>query len=82
MARQNVYRLTAFYSPVTQELSEQAFQAEVTYALNKNVGILVNGSYIDDLKGDPLYREIFTEVTIKKAKKYNIVTGIQYQIQY
>ncbi len=79
MARQNTYRLTAFYSPVTQELSEQAFQGEITYALKKNIGLLINGSYIDDLKGDPLYREIFTEVTIKKAKKYNIVTGIQYQ---
>lgn len=79
MARQNTYRLTAFYSAVTQELSEQAFQMDITYSLNKKVGLLVNGSYINDLDGNLLYREIYTEAQIKPNSSWNIVGGLQLQ---
>lgn len=79
MARQNTYRLTAFYSPVTQELSEQAFQVDVTYKINKNVGLLVNTSYINDLDGNLLYREVFTEANIKAKGKWVIIGGLQFQ---
>jgi hypothetical protein len=79
MARQNTYRLTAFYSPVTQELSEQAFQVDLTYKVNKNLGLLVNSSYINNLEGDLLYREVYTEATIKAKGKWTIITGVQFQ---
>lgn len=77
MARQNTYRLTARYAAVTQFLGEQAFQADIRYAPKRNLQFLVNGSYIDDLDGNLLYRELFTEVIFKKKRKYTFTGGLQ-----
>jgi len=77
--RENTYRLTARYSPTTQDLSELALQAEVRYALNKRSSILLNGSHITTLDGETLYDEIYVEYLLKKKRKYRWITGIQYQ---
>lgn len=80
MSRPSTYRLTAFYSAVTQELSEQAFQVEVNYKVNKKLNLIFNTSYIDDLSGKLLYRELYGEAQLKLHKKWIINAGIQRQI--
>ncbi len=80
MTRPNTYRLTAFYSAVTQELSEQAVQGEITYKVNNKLGLIFNTSHIDDLDGDLLYREFYAEAQMKFQKKWYINAGIQRQI--
>ncbi len=77
--RENTYRLTARYSPTTQDLSELALQAEVRYAISKKAALLVNGSHITDLDGMTLYDEIYTELLLKKKRKYRWITGLQLQ---
>ena len=80
MTRQNSYRLTARYQAATQELGEQAIQADVRYKINDQIGANVNFSNITDLNNQLLYRELFTEVTYKKSKKWSAIGGIQLQI--
>lgn len=80
MARPNTYRLTARYAAATQFLGEQAFQADVRYRFSKKLQFLVNGSYIDDLDGNLLYRELFTELTYKIKRKWRFVGGLQRQV--
>jgi hypothetical protein len=80
MARPNTYRLTARYAAATQFLGEQAFQADISYSPSRKLQFLVNGSYIDDLNGNLLFREIFTEVILKKKRKYILTAGLQRQI--
>lgn len=79
MARVNAYRLTARYLPATQEFGELAVQADVRYAVNKNISLNVNFSNITDLDGNQLYREIFTEFLWKKARKWQFTGGVQLQ---
>ncbi len=79
MNRLNTYRLTARYNPATQELGEQAVQVDLRYSPKKNLSFLVNFSNITDLNGKQLYREYFTEVTLKKPRKWTLVGGIQRQ---
>ena len=80
MARPNTYRLTARYAAVTQFLGEQALQADISYSPSRKLQFTVNGSYIDDLEGNLLYREVFTEIILKKKRKYILTTGLQHQI--
>lgn len=77
MNRNNTYRLTARYSPATQTLSEQAFQADVRYRFNKKLTALVNYSNIQTLDGLQLYNEIFTEVMYKYKRKWQLKGGLQ-----
>lgn len=79
MNRVNTYRLTARYSPATQLLSELAYQLDLKYSINKNLSFNVNFSNITDLDNNLLYREIYTEVLLKKRRKYRIIAGIQFQ---
>ena len=79
MNRFNTYRLTSRYSPATQLLSEQAYQLDIRYSPNRKLGFNVNGSYIDDLAGNLLYREIFTEISYKKKRLWQIIAGVQLQ---
>jgi len=81
MNRNNTYRLTARYSPATQLLSEQAFQADVKYRWNKKLTTLINISDIHTLDGIKLYRELFTEVAYKYKRKWQLKGGIQF-IEY
>jgi hypothetical protein len=79
MNRLNTYRLTARYNPATQELGEQAFQVDLRYAPRKNLSFLVNFSNITNLDNFQLYRELFTEVTLKKPRKWTLIGGVQIQ---
>lgn len=79
MNRVNTYRMTARYAPATQDISEQAFQADVRYRFNKKVSSLVNFSYITDLDGLELYREVFTEILYKYKRKWQLTGGLQLQ---
>ncbi|MBP7821827.1 MAG: hypothetical protein KA010_02810 [Saprospiraceae bacterium] len=80
MSRANSYRLTARYVPATQELGEQAFQADVRYKFNKKWAAAVNFSNITDLNSKQLYREIYSEVNFKPNKSTKITGGLQYQV--
>lgn len=77
MNRQNTYRLTARYSPATQEISEQAYQLDVRYQFNKKLSVLVNHSNINTLKGDKLFREALAEVTYKPKSNTQLISGLQ-----
>lgn len=77
MARQNTYRLTARFSPNTQELGEQAIQANLQYAVNKKLNIGLNLSDIRNLDGRELYREIAPEVLYKYKRKWQALVGLQ-----
>jgi Family of unknown function (DUF6029) len=78
MSRQNTYRLTARYAPATQELGEQAIQADIRYAFTKHWHVGANFSNITDLDNNLLYREVFTEIQYK-TKKYQVLAGLQTQ---
>jgi hypothetical protein len=77
MARQNTYRLTARFSPNTQELGEQALQLDVRYAFNRKFSVGVNVSDIQLLDGTELYREISPEFTYKYKRKWQLLGGLQ-----
>lgn len=79
MNRVNTYRLTARYAPATQDISEQAFQADVRYRFSKRFSTNANFSYITDLDGNLLYRELYTEFLIKQKRKWQLTTGLQFQ---
>ncbi len=79
MTRVNTYRLTARYNPATQEISEQAFQFDAKYRINKKLSAGANFSNITTLDKDLLYREIFTEVEYKANKKLKLKGGLQLQ---
>ncbi len=79
MTRFNTYRLTTRYQAATQELGENAFQADIKYAFSRKFQVGINGSYITDLDNELLYNELYTEVTYKYKRKWQIVGGIQYQ---
>lgn len=77
MAKQNTYRLTARFTPATQELGEQAVQLDVKYKLNKKLAFGVNFSDIQFLDGTELYREITPEFTWKRNRKLQVIGGLQ-----
>lgn len=77
MNRQNTYRLTARYSPATQEVSEKAFQADVRYRFNKKWSVNVNASNVQTLDDTLLYNEVYTEVNYKHSRKLKITGGVQ-----
>jgi hypothetical protein len=81
MNRFNTYRMTARYAPATQDLSEQAFQVDVRYRLNKKLSFVANFSNITDLKDDKtlLYREILGEVVYKYKREWQLTGGLQLQ---
>ncbi|MCB9285271.1 MAG: hypothetical protein H6563_14460 [Lewinellaceae bacterium] len=79
MTRVNTYRLTARYMPATQEFGELAFQVDARYAINKHTSVNVNFSNITDLDGNQLYREIYTELLLKKTRKWQFTGGVQFQ---
>jgi hypothetical protein len=81
-ARINTYRLTARYSPATQDLDEQALQLDVRYAIHKNLSVNVNIANItrpDATDNHDIYNEIYTQFTLKKPRKWNMIGGIQFQ---
>ena len=82
MSRINTYRLTARYAPATQDLNEEGVQLDVRYAINKNLSVLVNVSNINRPKAEEnhdIYSEVYTQMTLKKPRKWTLITGVQYQ---
>lgn len=82
MSRINTYRLTARYSPATQDLDEEAVQFDVRYAFNKNFSVLVNVSNItrpEAEENQDIYSEVYTQFTLKKPQKWTLIGGVQYQ---
>ncbi|MCB0668244.1 MAG: hypothetical protein KDC80_20600 [Saprospiraceae bacterium] len=79
MAKINSYRLKSRYTPATQDLAEQAFQAEVRYAISKQFKVVHYLSNITDLAGKQLYREFDTEVTLRKSSANQLTLGLQRQ---
>ena len=79
MNRLNTYTLTARYSPATQLLSEQAYQFDIKYSINKSLSLNLNFSNINTLDNNELYKELFTELHYSKDRKWKLVTGLQYQ---
>jgi Family of unknown function (DUF6029) len=77
LVRQNTYRLTARFAPATQELGEQAFQADLRYAVNKKLSLGLNVSDVSLLDGTALYREIAPELTWKQQRKWQLIGGLQ-----
>lgn len=78
MSRVNTYRLTSRYAPATQELGELAMQLELSYRPDRKKSFMINMSHINDMEGTALYREIYTEFQLKKARKSTLITGLQY----
>ena len=78
MSRNNTYRLTARYNPATQELGEKAVQLDVQYNHKRKWWAGFNFSNITNLSDDQLYREIHTELGMKK-KKWQLLGGVQLQ---
>ncbi|MEM9546587.1 MAG: DUF6029 family protein [Bacteroidota bacterium] len=81
MNRINTYRMTARYAPATQDLSEQAFQADIRYRFNKKLSFLANFSNITDLRDEKtlLYREILGEIVYKYKRDWQLTGGLQLQ---
>lgn len=78
-SRQNTYQLTARYVPTSLFLGEEAVQVDLKYAVSRKLGFTLNYAQIDDLEGNPLYREIYTETSWKYKRKINLIGGIQLQ---
>lgn len=82
MSRVNTYRLTARYTPATQELGETAVQLDVSYAPSRKWRFTANFSNITsgltDING-LLYREFFTKIAYKYKRKWSLVGGLQIQ---
>ena len=79
MSRFNTYRLTSRYTPAIQELGEQAIKIDLKFRPKKNIGIELNFSNITDLEDNLLYREAYSEIQIKKNRKWVLTGGLQFQ---
>lgn len=79
MTRFNTYRLTTRYQAATQELGENAVQADIKYAFNRKFQVGLNGSYITDLDDQLLYNEFYSSFTYKYKRKWQLSGGLQYQ---
>ncbi len=77
MTRVNTYRLTARYAAATQDLGELAWQTDVSYKFSKRLRLNVNFSNITNLEKLLLYRELYTELTFKKRRKWTLIGGLQ-----
>lgn len=79
MTRISTYRLTARYNAATQELGEWAWQIDARYAFNRQWSFNVNYAHIDDLEGNKLYREWYTELQVRQARQWTLLAGVQLQ---
>jgi hypothetical protein len=77
MAKQNSLRLISRYNAATQELGENAFQADVFWSPKQGYKVSGNFSHIDDGNKTLLYQEIYADLEIKKSKKWVFDIGAQ-----
>lgn len=81
MTRVNTYRLTSRYNAATQELGEWAWQIDARYSSpDHKWSFYLNRSQIDDLAGEKLYREWYSEVVYKHKKLWTLTAGLQRQV--
>ncbi len=79
MTRVNTFRLPARYNAATQVIGELAFQADASYNIQRKWNFNVNVSYIDNLQGEKLYREVYTEFQYKHKRLWQLLWGVQWQ---
>ncbi len=79
LTRVNTFRLLSRYNAATQFIGEQAFQIDASYKVNKKVFLNANFSRITNLDDLLLYQEVFTEVTLKKPRTWQLIAGVQLQ---
>ncbi len=79
LTRVNTYRLPSRYSPAAQELGEYGTQLDIRYSPNRKWSFNFNGSYLNQLNDELLYRELYLEVTHQLNKDWNLLGGVQMQ---
>ena len=77
ISRQNTYRLTARYTAPALDISEMAYNLDVRYKFSKALSANINYSDIKSLEGERLYQEIYTELTYKHNRIWQLNAGIQ-----
>ena len=77
MSKVHTFRLKSRYTPATREISEQAVQFELRHSLKKKWQFIHYLSYITDLEGIPLYREIDNQITYKRSGQNYFSLGTQ-----
>lgn len=77
LTRQNTYRLLARYNPFTQELGEDAIQAEMIWTQSKKNTFNANFSYVQSAGKELLFRELYFDITRKISKTFKYMLGIQ-----
>lgn len=76
--RQNSLRLPARYNSVAQDDGEQAYQIDVIYQPIKGYTFSLNASDIRTLDGDPLFREYYFDLEIRKKKNWKMLVGANF----
>lgn len=79
MSRFNTYRLTSRYTPAIQELGEQAVKVDFRFKPQKNISVELNFANITDLEDNLLYREFYSEIQLRKKRKWILTGGLQLQ---
>lgn len=77
ISRQNTYRLTARYTAPALDISEMAYNLDIRYKFSKALSAYINYSDIKTLEGDRLYQEVYTELTYKHNRLWQLNAGIQ-----
>lgn len=77
ISRQNTYRLTARYTAPALDISEMAYNLDIRYKFSKALSANINYSDIKTLEGERLYQEIYTELTYKHNRIWQLNAGIQ-----
>jgi hypothetical protein len=81
VARLRPQRLMSRYTPASQDLSEQAYGADVLIAPSEDLTFTLTGTYINTLNNVELYREGYFVVEYRGLDAWIIEGGLQY-MQY
>ena len=77
VARLRPQRLMSRYTPASQDLSEQAYGADVLVAPNDNITLTLTGTYINTLDNTKLYREGYAEGEFRGLDSWIFNAGVQ-----
>ncbi len=75
--RSNTYTLTSRYNPATQLLGEQGIRFDFYWKIRKNMDWKLSASNITDPSSHLLFREIYTEYTLKHGRNWKLLIGGQ-----
>jgi hypothetical protein len=70
-------RVIARYTPQSMDLSEQSANVNAVFTPNEKYTYNASYTFINDLQGNKLYREIFADAEIRSISKMIIHAGIQ-----